>query len=282
VHLHGFAGLQAGLEVIAGLLRERWDDLHPAADDGDLEPRANCFSWLNDNMARLVRAQPLTAEGRSWFDWREALEVDNTALRDKNAKAALLEEGKIDGETWRKQVAATPSETYANAHRELRDSRRAFDDLDALVDQCFGTDAPSLSGLEQAITEVTRLVAEIAAERGVAAAPEPAAEPPTPEEAAPADETPPQASDAPAAAAPGRAAGAPETREDALRRLKELAEFFRRPEPHSPVAYMLDRAIRWANMPLDLWLQEVVKDPQTLSTLNETLGVNQGGPANEE
>ncbi|MGH6945222.1 MAG: type VI secretion system protein TssA, partial [Geminicoccaceae bacterium] len=99
-----------------------------------------------------------------------------------------------------------------------------------------------------------------------------------PPERAPKDDTPmPEPSAAPATAKPMPAPAADDalTREAALARLSEIALFFRRTEPHSPVAYLLERAVKWADLPLDLWLQQVVKDAGVLSSLNETLGVGQ-------
>jgi type VI secretion system protein ImpA len=66
--------------------------------------------------------------------------------------------------------------------------------------------------------------------------------------------------------------GAVRSRQDALKRLSEVAEFFRQTEPHSPVAYLVQRAVKWGNMPLDNWLQEVIKDETVLGQLRETLG----------
>jgi len=56
--------------------------------------------------------------------------------------------------------------------------------------------------------------------------------------------------------------------------LAEIAAFFQKTEPHSPVAYLVQRAVKWGNMPLDSWLQEVIKDPATLEQLNEMLGIS--------
>ena len=47
----------------------------------------------------------------------------------------------------------------------------------------------------------------------------------------------------------------PQNRADALRRLEALAVYFRRTEPHSPVSYLVQRAVRWGEMPLEAWLQ---------------------------
>jgi type VI secretion system protein ImpA len=74
----------------------------------------------------------------------------------------------------------------------------------------------------------------------------------------------------------GAAAGAIAGRADALRRLGEIAAFFQKTEPHSPVSYLVQRAVKWGNMGLETWLQEVIKDQTVLVQLRETLGVTDG------
>jgi type VI secretion system protein ImpA len=39
------------------------------------------------------------------------------------------------------------------------------------------------------------------------------------------------------------------------------------------VAYLLERAVTWANMPLEQWLAEVVRDDTTLSSIRERVGL---------
>jgi type VI secretion system protein ImpA len=69
-------------------------------------------------------------------------------------------------------------------------------------------------------------------------------------------------------------AGGPlQGRAEALRQLAEVAQYFQRTEPHSPVAYLVQRAIKWGQMPLELWLEEVIKDGATLGHVKETLGI---------
>jgi type VI secretion system protein ImpA len=62
-------------------------------------------------------------------------------------------------------------------------------------------------------------------------------------------------------------------RQDAFRRLGEVADYFRRNEPHSPVSYLVQRAIKWGQMPLEMWLEDVIKDGLVLGSLRETLGL---------
>ena len=63
------------------------------------------------------------------------------------------------------------------------------------------------------------------------------------------------------------------TRDDALRRLIEVAQFFRRTEPHSPVAHLCEKAAEWAQMPFDQWLGTVIKDEGSLNHVRELLGI---------
>ena len=56
-----------------------------------------------------------------------------------------------------------------------------------------------------------------------------------------------------------------------------MAEFLRRPEPHSPVAYLADKAARWGEMPLHVWLKRVIKDDSTLAQVEELLDVDREG-----
>jgi type VI secretion system protein ImpA len=64
----------------------------------------------------------------------------------------------------------------------------------------------------------------------------------------------------------------PQTREHALAQLRLVAEFFRRTEPHSPVAYLAEKAAQWGELPLHEWLRAVVKDPAAIAQLDELLG----------
>ena len=74
--------------------------------------------------------------------------------------------------------------------------------------------------------------------------------------------------------AAGSATGAIQNRRDALKRLADVADFFQKTEPHSPISYIVQRAVKWGNMPLESWLQDVIKDETVLYQLRQTLGFN--------
>jgi len=264
--LKGFAGLADGLTVIERLLADFWDTVHPEAEGGDLELRIGRIAWLNRNLPLLVRFIPVTQEGGyGWHKWKESRDVDNLGRESQEAMQAAIAEGKIGAETFDKAVIATPAEFYEQLFADVTACTSAFDALVARLDERFGSEAPGLGDLGDAISDCVRLVKRMAADKGLlqgedAAADEAVAEGEGGEVAA-------------AGPARGGPAGPIASRGEALRRLTEVAEYFRRAEPHSPVSYLVDRAVRWGNMSLDQWLQEMVKDEAMLAGLRETLGV---------
>ena len=73
-----------------------------------------------------------------------------------------------------------------------------------------------------------------------------------------------------------------QNREQAMQVLKEIAEYFQANEPHSPVSYMLQKTIKWSQMPLHEWLAQVIKnDSNPLESVQELLGVKNNNESNE-
>jgi type VI secretion system protein ImpA len=66
-------------------------------------------------------------------------------------------------------------------------------------------------------------------------------------------------------------------RAEALRQLQTIAEFFQQTEPHSPVSYLVQRAVKWGEMPLEKWLTDVISDEGVLTRIRETLGIKDSG-----
>ncbi len=64
-----------------------------------------------------------------------------------------------------------------------------------------------------------------------------------------------------------------QTRAHAIAQLRQVAEYFRRTEPHSPVAYLADKAAAWGEQPLHVWLRGVIKDESAFAHIEELLGL---------
>jgi type VI secretion system protein VasJ len=94
------------------------------------------------------------------------------------------------------------------------------------------------------------------------------------QEAAPAGDAPAPQHAADTGTGGGNMSSGPITnRKVAFERLKEVADYLRRTEPHSPVAYLVQRAIKWGDMPLENVIAELVKNNDVRKQIMETLGV---------
>lgn len=70
-------------------------------------------------------------------------------------------------------------------------------------------------------------------------------------------------------------------REQAIRVLQEISDYFQANEPHSPVSYMLQKTIKWSQIPLHEWLNQVIKNENPLHSVQELLGVQQANESSD-
>lgn len=266
--LDGFQGLTTGYRVTAGLCDRYWDEVHPQAPDGDFEERIGNLSWLLTNSLQWLRSVPITAAPQGRFSLAD--------FEHAHARAASGEDD--DGRPGLEMLNAARRDTQHGFYRQLADDlpecSQALAELQAAVDNRLGLDGPSFSAVREQLEHLQRTVLRFARDAGVLLDGQTeAAETPFDE---PAFNTDMAGFDAaPAVTAPARGpAGAPGSRKEALQQLRQVAEFFRRTEPHSPVAYLAEKAARWGEMPLHVWLKRVIKDNSTLEQMEEMLDVN--------
>lgn len=281
---HGFGGLRDGLTVLRGLLDGYWDALHPAAEDGDLDARANAFGFLAKTVSTALRRVALThapelgGEEFAWREYDEAMRLANLALKDPDAAAAADREGAITAEKFGIRADATPLSFYERIYADLADAMEHLSGLDASADARFGNDAPSLAGIKSALADARGVVESVLRRRGANMALAADAHS-NADGAAADDDAGPELELREGAGVPARSTSPlePRDRPDALRRLRAVAAFFRKTEPHSPVSYLVDRAARWGEMPLENWLKDVIKSDDVLGFVRETLGLARQG-----
>lgn len=268
-HTQGFAGLRDGLHLQKELIATFWESLHPGVDEGEviLPIRAKPLNWLAlpTGLVRAVKAVPFALgnpeRGLSLADLEMSERVDAAQMRDEAAFRELTEAGHVTGEAWRMALANTPLPKLQETFEALEGSITELSELDQLCDERFGAeDAPRLTALRDVLDEVRQRI-------------EPLVRPPE-EEAAPEGGA--AVAGAGTAAAAAVATGPISSRQDALRTLGLVADFFRRTEPHSPISYLVQRAVKWGSMPLEDLLREVVKSDDALRHIWETLGITEG------
>lgn len=272
----GFPGLRDSLKLMAGFQDRFWETLHPEIEDGDQEGRANAIEWIDTQTTFALKQVPITAgQGLGFFDWEDSRRFDfpedveslddEARHRWNDLRVQAANERRTTGEMWRKAKAATRRQFCEEANYALEECLAAFNELNRVIEEKFERNQmPGLSNMKKGLDDVHTQVKKLLEEKRIEEPDEVAAE-----EGATGD----------GAAGPGGqgSSGSMQSRKEALRRLGEIAAFFQRTEPHSPVAYLVQRAVKWGNMPLEGWLQDVIKDEAVLYALRQTLGLDTNG-----
>ncbi len=251
----GFAGMADGLQNTRAVCERFWDGIYPLPDGDDQEERIGNINWLLKQVEDLGATLPLLrAEGQVFG--RRVVEAVRASQDSDDERRALAEdvEGaiqKLDGTSLFAHLTA------------VQQSLEQLMLLQQLLDERLGQEGPSFASAKQSLQDTEHLLRRIAREKGLV---DPSNNTAEATEGGSAE----QASAGPA---PVATPGVLTHRSQALAQLRAVADFFRRTEPHSPVAYLADKAARWGEVPLHQWLRTVVKDPQVLGNLEELLGV---------
>jgi type VI secretion system protein ImpA len=204
----------------------------------------------------IVRPDPETT--LSWEHYELSQIVDQQSLSaDQVRYHEMLGAGWIGGEQWRAQLRAVPGETLRETQAAIAACEVALEELRKAASERFESeDAPNLIPLGN-------LLHEIREHLELFVSPTRTSDPVRSETRSPAA----------AKLAPATVSGPIQTREQALRMLAEVAEYYRTNEPHSPIAALVTRAARWGEMPFEQVLREVVRDEEVLSRAFEMLGI---------
>ncbi|HKR11893.1 MAG TPA: type VI secretion system protein TssA [Pyrinomonadaceae bacterium] len=276
VHLYGFVGLRDGLKVMRGLHENFWDTVYPQLDGQNMTARGNALSLLDKSLEIPLKSLRLTKSGAgdidySYLEWMDSVRFDfpddmDSLAPDAYERLSLLKaqaeaDKKTTGVHWRKAKGQTPRVFYEETYALLNQCWEEYEKLDQVMDDKFDRQTPGLGALKRSLDEVRTLVEKIVKEKRVLE--------PDPVQDAQPEETPgPEGQ-----AGLGISVGPVHSRQEALQRLAEVARYFEVTEPHSPVAYLVQRAIKWGQMPLEVWLEDVIKDGAVLGHLRETLGI---------
>ncbi len=283
VKQQGLAGLRDSLTLMRELHERFWENLYPEIDEEDLDARANALAWMDRQLAAAIKEVRLTdatsGSDFSYLQYEDAKQFDipddTSALSDEQRerleamRSRLSEERKLTTDDWAKAKQNTRRASFEELYALLSECWAAYQALDQTMDEKFGRQTPGLGDLRKTLDAMRSLVGTIVKEKRLAE--------PYPDEIAGA------AADAEVAGENGSGSRFPATsgsinaRHDAFRRLAEVADYFRLTEPHSPVAYLVQRAIKWGQMPLEMWLEDVIKDGLVLGNLRETLGLQPAG-----
>lgn len=270
VHRYGFAGLRDGMRLICALATEFWEHLHPEIDEDDLGPRVAPLEWLTADdsgslLPNTIRSVPLARpKGEengviSWNFWKSTYPPPKGESEDESAFANRKAEAERRKELFESSLDSAATEELKNLHDDLQESLAAIAEFDKLVDHRFGDLAPGTTAVRKACEDCGALLRTRLPK----------------EEGSLPDESEGYAESADVHNGDGGPAGPIRNRQEAFRRLEEIATFLRQTDPHSPVSYLVFRAVKWSKLPFDDLLEELVKEPDARSRICDLLGIRQ-------
>ncbi|HEX4173686.1 MAG TPA: type VI secretion system protein TssA, partial [Acetobacteraceae bacterium] len=189
---------------------------------------------------------------------------------DATRRQQRIEAGAVPFEEVEREARAAGVGRFTTLLADARAAHDAWEAMAAIMDERAGADGPSTTAVRDLLAGVVDVArrfvpAEIVGTAGSTGA-----------EQAAGGETPSGAGGDfnRISALPGQIA----SREDALRALGEIASFFRRTEPHSPLSYTLDEAVRRGRMTLPDLLAELVADSDARNAILNSLGIRPPPP----
>lgn len=267
LHRRGFAGVSSALELLAELCERYPDTLHPQPEEGDRSWRVAPLEWLVRQYSTTLMTQAplfgLDAEEfahvnpHGWQQLRQRQVQMSDSKQDKiAAEAARLEYRKLH-----EKLRQIPASHFIEADGYLQSALAALQRLENWSDGWLAELAPSFAALRQTLISLRAQIEEFVPMPEHTPSPEaevvavtdgPAAEPSTPTLSVTA---------------------IPNSREQAYRQLAQIADYLAKTEPHSPVPYVIRRAVEWGNQPLGELLDELLSADGESRRVWKLLGV---------
>lgn len=268
----GFAGLRDGFALIRQLIEKYWDGIYPLPDEDGIETRVAALTGLNGEGAEGVLIAPIrttaitqAGELGSFAFWQYKQAVEAQRITDEKARADQIAKNGFTLDDVLKAVEQSSTEFYVNLRDDVRDALEEYRKLGQLLtERCGSHKAPPTANIINILGEILGAINHIAKHKL-----------PQPEDEAA------YVPDGAGGGAVATAGGAIKSRQEAFQQLNHISQFFRRTEPHSPISYIIEKAVRWGNMSLAELMDELIPDSGSRTTYGSLTGVNPGGSANE-
>lgn len=278
-NLYGFQGIEKGLELSHRILEQYWLTIHPIIEDDDLDQRLGLLQGLITQLPALIKKVPLTTAQPfySLSEYERRLYQQNT-LRKSSEDSDFHEKSNVMDE-FDQAISATSKNFQLNNYQDFEKIFTHWESIKQVLDMLMGLEAPSFASIDSQLTDIRTSLKKIYKidtilpqqnlNQEVSSSQEPSVTNTSSQDMAPnminqsqySFNVSPQSHI--------------QNREQALVVLEQIAQYFKENEPHSPVSYMLEKTIKWSQMPLHEWLSQVIKNDNPLENVQELLGVKQ-------
>ncbi|HEX4591757.1 MAG TPA: type VI secretion system protein TssA [Gemmataceae bacterium] len=246
----GLAGARDGFRLLRRLCEEAWDRLIPPVEEpDDLEIRAGMFNWLDDPLRSALYPNKLRAV--------PLLHAGSTAISFYACRGFGGKPPEVGTDQVTAAARAADPEKCQNLVDDVREAIEEVNRLGNFLNDKMPDVAPSFYEVRKAFEDCQTIAQWIRQENAGAGG---------------------GAADGEAAGptAGGTTAGAVTTREGAYRQLEAAADALARVEPHSPVPYLVKRAVQLKDIKFPDLVEQLTKDANVLAFLKRDLTAEQG------
>ena len=270
IRRYGFQGLRDGFKLIHGLIDQYWDNLYPLPDEDGVETRVAPLTGLNGEGAEGVMIAPIRnvfiTQGNepgpfSFWKYQQALDIEKILDEEtKTDKASKLGFSNDDVET---AVSESSEEFFVNIRDDIVESIDTYKEIGRILDEYCGiNDAPPISNIINILQDCQGAINHIAKYKMPSE---------DVEQGTSSDDL--EQTTTESTVQTQQVSGPVNSRADAFKKLIEISAFFRKTEPHSPISYILERAVKWGDMPLDDLMRELIPDSSARDFYGSLTGV---------
>lgn len=285
-NLYGFEGVAKSLELSHRMLEEYWLKIHPEIEDDDLDQRLGLLQGLTSQLPNLIKKIPLlnSQPYYSLFDYEKILYRQNNRL--KNSDESDQTNISSDLEQFEQALFNTSKSIQFQNYQNFNEILNHWNILKQVLDQLMELDAPSFANIDSQLDTIQKTLKKIyktdAFDLGNSN-PTPTAEQIQDTSIEDVQNVMPMSNNnnQQAQSFQPQPQSHLQNREQAMKVLQEIADYFQANEPHSPVSYMLQKTIKWSQMPLHEWLAQVIKNDNPLESVQDLLGVKNSNESNE-
>lgn len=267
----GFNGFSVGFQLARLMIEKFGEKLHPRPDEDGKATQLAALIGLNGYGSEGALISPLKfiplTEGTapapfSTWQCEQAFELErisDPAKRDARSKRGFTTRAEVD-----QAITETSQDFLIQTHKALLEARAQYDRYQNVLDS-YCEDQPQPTGrIKDTLDACLQALTYIAADRIAANRSSP-------------DTSDPEGTDSHEPSDTNVIE--PDTaqlnldRSRALAQLVEIADFFRRSEPHSPISYAIEKAVYWSRLSLPELLNELITDENARQTYQTLTGI---------
>lgn len=266
VRKSGFQGLRDGFVLIRSLIENYWDSLYPLPDEDGLTTRVSPLTGLNGEGAEGVLIVPIRnvaltdrIEPGPFNFWQYKQALDAQRITDDQSREDVISKNGFSIDEIYRAIELSSQQFYIDLRDDVREALNEYKIISQMLDERCGIEhSPPTSNIINTLTEILGAISHIARNK-------------LPQEIEEIDEE--VNSSGEIKSSNPVANQAVKSREDAFRQLLTISQFFRQTEPHSPISYVLEKAVKWGNMTLSELINELIPDSSSRDTYSSLTGV---------